>query len=267
MKKNEVQKIFEENYLSVVQILVKLADPTFLWCILGRGSGKTTNIFASRLDRVQESMPGCLIVLAADTYMSIMDNIIPGCMEYFRANYERGIYYEIGKKPPSHFKECSIEITNWKHTISFWNGTVVQFVSCDRPESMSGKNAAHLMADELLNIPEKKFIERIMPALRADRSKFGHSEYFMGISGFSSMPNFETNEDWFLQYEKDMNPELIECIQELAYELDLRLYELEIEKKKLNAEKIEQLERFVKRWKQRITELSNCYEITRRLFG
>jgi hypothetical protein len=120
---------------------------------------------------------------------------------------------------------------------------------------MLGKNAAHLFVDEMLRIPEKKFLERIVPALRSDRSKFGHSPYFMGISGFSSTPNFETDEDWFLAYEKDMNPEIISCIQEIAYEVDLRLHELEIARRTLDLEKIAALERFIKRWDERLTEL------------
>jgi hypothetical protein len=191
---------FLKVYLSVVQILVKLADPTFLFAELGRGSGKTTHILAPRIDRVQNDMPGAVLVLAASTYKSILDNILPGLMEYFYENYERGVYFEIGKEPPKHFKKCNTYIDNFKHTITFANGCVIQFVSCDRPESMLGKNAAHLFVDELLRIPEDKFTERIIPALRADRSKFGHSHYFMGITGISSTPNFETDEDWWTKY-------------------------------------------------------------------
>ncbi|MCL1942553.1 MAG: hypothetical protein FWF54_03265 [Candidatus Azobacteroides sp.] len=253
MKKSEISETFTRVYLSVVQILVKLADTMFLFCELGRGSGKTTHILAPRLDRVQASMLGSIVVLAADTYRSIFDNILPGILEYFNEHYERGIYFEIGKEPPIHFKKCYTYIADWKHTISFCNGCVVQFVSCDRPESMLGKNAAHLLVDEMLRIPEDKFIERIIPALRADRSKFGDSPYFMGISGFSSTPNFETDEDWFLEYEKNMNKELVDCIQEIAYEIDLRLQELEIEKKSLNWQRAKQLEKFVERWTKRLS--------------
>ena len=254
--------IFMSAYMSVMQIKAMLADPTFLFCELGRGNGKTTHIMASRLDRVQNDMPGALLVLAAATYRSIIDNVLPGLMEYFNERYERGIYFEIGKQPPSHFKQCNTYIENWKHTISFVNGTVVQFVSCDRPESMSGKNAAHLFCDEMLLIPEDKFIERIIPALRADRSKFGASHYFMGISGFSSTPNFETDEDWFMKYEANMNNDLIDVIIEMQYEVDQRLIELEKARKAYDIKEIERLEKFIKRWLSRLTDFrknQTCY--------
>lgn len=247
-------EIFLNNYLSVVQILVKLADPTFLFGEFGRGSGKTTNMLAPRVDRVQNSMPGSVLVLGASTYKSIFDNILTGLIAYFQENYIRGIYYEIGKEPPKHFKNCYSYIDDWKHTISFCTGTVIQFVSCDRPESMLGKNAAHLFVDEMLRIPEDKFTERIIPALRADRSKFGLSPYFMGITGFSSTPNFETDEDWWTKYEKDMDPELIVLIQEMAYELDLRLSELEIATREFREDDIRQLTKFIERWTSRVNE-------------
>ena len=248
-------EIFSENYLSVAQIKMKLADPTFLFGEVGRGSGKTTHMLSPRIDRVQSAMPGSCLVLASSTYKSIFDNILPGIMEYLHENYERGKYYEIGKEPPEHFNRCHTFITNWKHTISFQSGTVIQFVSCDRPESMLGKNAAHLFADELIRIPKDKFIERIMPALRADRAKFGHSHYFMGVTGFSSTPNFETDEDWFTEYEKNMNLDLMKCIIEMAYLLDQRIAELNYAYKEMNQVKIKRLERFVSRWNTRLTEL------------
>lgn len=247
--------LFVKTYLSVVQILVKLADPTFLFAELGRGSGKTTHILAPRLDRIQNDMPGAVLVLGASTYKSILDNILPGLMEYFYENYERGVYFEIGKEPPKHFAKCSTFIDNWKHTISFVNGCVVQFVSADRPESMLGKNAAHLLVDELLRIPEDKFTERIIPALRADRAKFGLSHYFMGITGISSTPNFETDEDWWTKYEQNMDVELMECIQEIAYEIDLRSSELVNAKNEFNTDKIKKLEAFIERWSKRLSEI------------
>lgn len=247
--------LFAQSYLSIVQILTKLADPTFLFAELGRGSGKTTHILAPRIDRVQDSMPGACLVLAASTYKSIIDNILPGLMEYFFEHYERGFYYEIGKEPPRHFAPCYTFIDNWKHTISFVNGCVIQFVSCDRPESMLGKNAAHLFVDELLRIPETKFVERIIPALRSDRSKFGHSPYFMGITGISSTPNFETDEDWWTKYEQNMDVELMQCIQEISYQIDVRKANLIKCQASLDIDGAKKAELFINRWTERVNEL------------
>jgi len=246
---------FEENYLSIAQILVKLIDTTFLFGELGRGSGKTTHILAPRLDRIQWDMKGCVIIMAAPTYKTILDNILPGLMEYFYENYERGVYFEIGKEPPKHFGRCHTGIDNWKQTISFCTGTVVQFVSADRPESALGKNGAHLICDEMLRIREDKFTERVFPALRSDRSKFGLSHYYGGITGTSSTPNFETDEDWWTKYQSDMSDELVECIAELALEVDIRMADLVVAENNLDIKKQEKLNKFIERWNERLSEL------------
>ncbi|MFR1241856.1 MAG: hypothetical protein ACLSDJ_12150, partial [Butyricimonas faecihominis] len=54
------------------------------------------------------------------------------------------------------------------------------------------------------------------------------------------------------KYEKDVDWDLIACIQEMAYELDIRLAELEIAQKEFNGDAIKQLTRFVERWGSRI---------------
>ena len=257
------QIVFLSVYLSVVQIMVKLIDPTFLYCEVGRGSGKTTHMLAPRIDRVQNDMAGSLVVLAAATYKSIIDNILPGVLEYFLENYERGVYFEYGKRPPEHFGLPTLENPHWnrteidkiidfRHTITFVTGTVIKFVSCDRPESMLGLNAAHLFIDEMIRIPEEKFVERIMPALRADRSKFGHSHYFMGITGFSSTPNFETDEDWWTKNEKDMNKKLMDNILEISYEVDMRMAEYLQADAEGDMKKAEKEQRFLNRWLPRL---------------
>ncbi|NDV45808.1 hypothetical protein D0T49_01925 [Paludibacter sp. 221] len=255
MKKFELDKIFEKSYLSALQTKIKLADTNTLIAELGRGSGKTTHIKAARIDRVQNSMPGALLTLGAATYRDIFSNILPGVMEYFNEHYERGIYFEVGKEPPRHFKKCTTPIFDWKHSFSFHNGSVIKFVSADRPESVLGISTPHGFFDELLKIKKEFMMERFMPTLRADRSKFGHSPYFMGWSGFTSTPNFETDEDWFIDLEKEMNREIIDLIIEIAYEIDFRLYELEIARKTLDFNKIKRLERFINRWTKELNEL------------
>ncbi|MBF0649196.1 hypothetical protein IR083_10220 [Dysgonomonas sp. GY75] len=257
------QIVFLSVYLSIVQIMVKLIDSTFLFGEVGRGSGKTTHMLAPRIDRVQNGMAGSLLVLAAATYKSIIDNILPGVLEYFLENYERGVYFEYAKQPPAHFGIPTLEnphwsrteiekITDFKHTITFVTGTVIKFVSCDRPESMLGLNAAHLFIDEMIRIPEDKFIERIIPALRADRSKFGHSHYFMGITGFSSTPNFETDEDWWTKYESDMNPKLMKRILEVSYHVDMRMAAQIEANANADFEEEKKHQRFLNRWLPRL---------------
>lgn len=220
-------KHFDEQYFSAVQTLALLADTQDMYFELGRGSGKTTHILGPRIDRVQNSMPGSVMVFLASTYKAIFENLVPGIMEFFGEHYEDGIYYSVGKRPPSHFKTCRTLITDWKNTISFVNGSVIQFVSCERPERANGKNIAHLFMDEMLHIKQRVVDENVKPALRSKSTVYYDSPYFMGITGTTSTPNIETDEDWFLQYEAQCDAEKIRTIEQLALELDHRIYLLD----------------------------------------
>ena len=228
MKKRKINSaLFDEQYYSAVQILAMLADPQDLFCEIGRGSGKTTHILGPRIDRVQNSMPGSVQVFLASTYKAIFENLVPGFMEFFSDHYEEDMYYCIGKRPPAHFKPCRTLITDWKNTISFVNGTVIQFVSCERPERANGKNIAHLYMDEMLHIKQRVVDENVIPAMRSKSNFFYDSPYFMGTTGTTSTPNIETDQDWFLSYEKNMDPDKIRTIQGIALELNHRYYLLE----------------------------------------
>lgn len=269
----------QNKYYSVIQHDCLLADTTNIIGEIGRGSGKTTHMFAPRLVRVTYDMPRSIVLLAAPTYAFIMDTIVPGIVSYLAKNYERGVYYEYGKEPPKHFKRPYTAISNWRHTISFAWGTVVQFISLDRPESAIGKNAVHIFVDEMLRMEETDFIERILPTLREDREIFGHSHYFGGITCFSSTPNFENDHDWWLKLAENVDKEAVSEIKYVAYRIlqaEGKLAEVEkllqectenpdkikSEKKTDNLEpiiikcKVEiiELRTFIEKWSERIRE-------------
>ena len=256
MKKRKINSaLFDEQYYSAVQTLAMLADTQDLFCEIGRGSGKTTHILGPRIDRVQNSMPGSVQVFLASTYKAIFENLVPGIMEFFSDHYEQNMYYSIGQRPPAHFKECHTLITDWKNTISFVNGTVIQFVSCERPERANGKNIAHLYMDEMLHIKQRVVDENVRPAMRSKSTCFYDSPYFMGTTGTTSTPNIETDQDWFLSYEKKMDPDKIRTIQGIALELNHRYYLLEEAITKGDESAIRKLTNYCNRLESILTKL------------
>jgi hypothetical protein len=268
----EVERFeIQDKYYSVVQIDCLLADTTNLIGEIGRGSGKTTHMFSPRLIRISYDMPRSIILLAAPTYVFIMDTIVPGIISYLAKNYIRGYHYEYGKEPPKHFYRPYTPVMNWKHTISFAWGTVVQFISLDRPESAIGKNSVHIFVDEMLRMEETDFIERILPTLREDRELFGHSHYFGGITCFSSTPNFENDYDWWLKYSENVNKEAVEEIKYVAYrvlesegrltEIEKKLLECYEDPEKIKLEKkIDDIEPLITKYKVEIVELKTFIE-------
>ncbi len=207
------------KYCSVLQHKVLLTDTQNLIGEVGRGSGKTTEMFAPRIVRVSYSMPRSTMLLVAPTYAFIMDTIIPGIITYLGKHYTRGIEYEYGKEPPKHFLRPITPVGRYKHSLSFAWGTTLLWGSLDRPESIVGKNVVHVFADELLRIDETDFVERVVPTLREDRELYGHSHYFGGITGFSSTPNFENDNDWWLKYAENVNQAAIDEIENMAFDV------------------------------------------------
>lgn len=250
---------FEEKYNSIFQIRALLADPQFLFAELGRGSGKTVEILAPRLLRVSYDMPRSTLLLASSTYTSLISTIVPVMTTYLEQHYIRGVHFVSGKQPPKHFRLPYTPVIDHKHTISFAWGTVVQLVSVDRPESAIGKNAAHLFCDELLRIKETSMTERVIPTLRGDRQIHGKSHYFGGITGFSSTPNFENDHDWWLNYEQNMDKELIEEIMAVAFKVSQAKYKLTNTK----SDKVRnELTRFVNKWTEKLRDKrkgATCY--------
>lgn len=252
------------KYNSVLQTKALLADTTNLVGELGRGSGKTTEMFAPRLVRVSYDMPRSIMLLITPTYTFAIDTLVPGITTYLEKHYARGVQYEIGKEPPKHFKRPYAQIANWKHTISFAWGTVVQFASIDRPESMIGKSVVHIFVDEILRIDETDFIERALPTLREDRELFGKSHYFGGITCFSSTPNFENDHDWWLKWQENVNPEAIEELQYVAYRImtaHAELIDLQNQLMKCTSDKaisimnrIKKLQHFINNWTLKIND-------------
>jgi hypothetical protein len=254
--------IIKEKYSTYKQTESVLTDTKNLFGEFGRGSGKTTHMFASRVVRISYDMPRSLMMLTGPTYTFLLGTIVPEIITYLNKHYKRGIHFEYGKKPPKHFTKPDDEVISWNHTISFAWGTVIVFGSIDRPESFVGKNIVHLFVDEMLRIKEQQFRERAIPALRADKTLYGNSHYFKGITGFSSTPNMENDEDWFLEYKKNVNAEKIKEIKYVAFriaiaggkivklqeDIDLLLKSGKTSKALTKQKEVEKLNRFIKRW-------------------
>lgn len=252
-----------QKYNNVVQTRALLADTTNL-CVEGsRAIGKTTEILAPRMVRMGYSMPHSIILFVTPTYTFAMDTLIPGLTTYLEKHYRRGVHYEINKEPPKHFLRPYAQITSWKNTISLVWGAVFQFGSLDRPESIIGKSVVHICVDELLRIDETDFVERALPTLREDRTIFGNSPFFGGITAMSSTPNFENDTDWWLKWKDNMNQQAIDEILDVSFNVHRKMGELILKENELattvnNAEakaleeKILKLRTYIEKWDKRL---------------
>lgn len=269
---------FEEFYMNSVQMLVNVIDANQTYAELARATGKTEGVMAPRIIRVANSMPGELMFLIHSTYVALLTNVVPNLLASFsrqvtvngkqRPLLEYGIDYVVGEtRLPSHFRAPRYPIAFAKHSIVFRNGSHIQLVSSDQPDSVAGSNGVHAFIEEMKHNSGEKLRTRVFPALRGGPASVRQSPYYGGVTGVSDTARVDLGEDdWFEEYEKNVNKQLIEEIATVSCYLNRTLYnlyryrnELKQTKNPVTMEKIRletiRLEHVINLWKPRLADM------------
>lgn len=269
---------FQHYYMNSVQMLATIIDPNMLYAEWGRATGKTEGVMGPRLIRVMNDMPGELSFLVHKTYVALMTNVWPNIQAYFsrpvmvngkqRAMLEYGIDYVVGEsRLPSHFRRPRYPISYAKHSVIFRNGSHLQLVSSDQPESVAGRNAVHAFVEEMKHNSGEKLKSRLFPSLRGGSAEIRRSAYYEGVTGVSDTARVDLGEDdWFEEYENNMDRQLIDEIATVSLSVNKSLYrqyalqkELKETKNPVTMEKIrlemERLHHFVQMWKPRLADM------------
>lgn len=269
---------FEQYYLNRVQLLANFIDPNMLYAEWARATGKTEGVTTPRLIRVVNDMPGELSFLVHKTYVALMTNVWPNIQASFsrlvnvggieRPMLQYGIDYVIGEsKLPSHFRLPRYPIAYAKHSVVFRNGAHLQLVSSDQPESVAGRNAVHAFIEEMKHNSGEKLKTRLFPSLRGGPASVRRSPYYQGVTGVSDTARVDLGEDdWFEDYERRQNPQLIEEIASVSFQVNRSLFlqhqlqakmkqtqdpilmeQIRLEQQRLNA--------FLARWQPRLADM------------
>lgn len=267
---------FEECYQNVMQIRANVIDSNVLIVEAGRATGKTEGVMGPRIIRVANDMPGELSFLVHKTYVALMTNVWPNIQAYFskpvgdgrRSMLEYGIDYIVGEtKIPSHFRKPRYPIAYPKHSILFRNGHHLQMVSSDQPESVAGRSGVHAFVEEMKHNKGEKLKTRLFPSLRGSSASIRMSPYYQGITGVSDTARLDLGEDnWYEEYENNVNQELIDEIASAALYLHAALYKIYRNNHRLREEKnpviiealrleTEKAKRVVGIWKPRLADM------------
>ena len=215
--KNQTDDI-DVRYGSEVQILTDWVDTTNFVAIAGRGTAKSTTIIARRTINCVMAMPGAPMAIVADSYTNLVNNIMPAVQNGWRLRgLIEGVHYIKGKRPPESWRaRCSVIVDDYRNVYSFWNGTVLFLGSLDAPSLLAGKSVAHLFFDEAKYASDSR-AARVLPILRGDAIRYGHSHLYGGVTITTDMPDVTEGEyDWFFRYAAEMDPERIIRIVQTA---------------------------------------------------
>ena len=194
--------------------------PRDLVAVCGRGFGKGA-VQAKRLQTAFQGMPGSMGGFVAPSVKRCLTNILPSMLIHLeRWGFKRDIHYTVGKKPwkALHWKSPLFVPANWENTISFYNGSVCNIISQDRTGTSNSMSLDYLIIDEAKFIDYERLKDETFQANRGNQMYFGKHFMHHGMTITSDMPITKQG-SWFLKYKDEMDPELVEVMEGLVYQI------------------------------------------------
>lgn len=215
-KEREKKKI----YLNDAQYYTLSIDPRNLIAVCGRGLGKGL-IQAWRMMRMVQLMPRCSIGFVVPSVKRGLTNILPSIMMHIQSwGYKKDIHYCIGHRPPKAAKwaEPIWQPENYENIISFYNGSYVSLISQDRVGTSNSMSLDGLIIDEAKFIDFERLKDETFQANRGNQMYFGKCYLHHGMTITSDMPVTKKG-SWFLNYEKQMDPDIKEVVEGIIYKI------------------------------------------------
>lgn len=189
--------------------------------VAGRRFGKTHGIIAPWLLRNAQHMPGSAGGIVGSTFQQLLTRTLPGTFKALEdMGYKRNVHYFIGRKPPvsAGFKEPVIKPVSYDHVMSWYNGSVEYLISQDVPGSSNSLTLQSILIDEAKFIDFDKLKDETFPANGGYKGPWKNCPWLNSILITSDMPTTKKG-SWFLNYQKLMDPEIIDAIKWLLGEL------------------------------------------------
>lgn len=214
MEQNEENK----QYFNDGELYCLYMDTRDEVVIAGRGFGKGA-IQARRLQECFQGMPGSMGGFVSPSVKRCLTNILPSMLIHLeRWGFKRDLHYIVGKKPwkALHWKSPIFTPANWENTISFYNGSVCNIISQDRPGTSNSMSLDYIIIDEGKFIDFEQLKDETFQANRGNEQFFHDFPLHHGMTITSDMPITKKG-SWFLNYKEQSDPELVEVIEGLVY--------------------------------------------------
>ena len=257
MKLQESEGV-NRRYINQYAMVAALTMPQNFIGVLGRGSAKTTQFQAMRIQQAVMECPGAPFVWVTDTYTNLHQNVIPSVLEGLRfLGWEENIHFVIDKIPPIEWQRQMYNVCDkYKQVMTFYNGFTFTFVSLDRPSIGAGRSYVGLFGDEVKYWPEAKFTN-IRKAVRGYRARYGDNPWYRSLSLTTDMPNpnHAGEYTWVMKLVKLMDKEKIKLLLQTGQALNECRREYARALQTCNERAIQLAERNMKRWEARWNDL------------
>lgn len=215
----QINPLARPTYFNRPQLLAQWIGARTTVIVAGRRTGKTDSIAAPYVLKMMQRMPGSTGGIVVPTFKHGLTNTIPGLLAAWeRWGLKKGIHYVVGRQPPKQFGEPITRPHDWEQVITFYNGSVAIILSQDRPGAANSLTLSWLLVDEAKFIDPVKLTQETLPANGGIKSHFSRHSFNHALMILSDMPQSKKG-SWFLDYEKDMRPDVIDAIGAGVYEI------------------------------------------------
>lgn len=219
MPQLSAQKI--KKYLNPKQIEAMLIAANSEYIVASRGFGKSEGIDAPRLLRNCLYMPRSTGAIISPTYTKLLTNTLPAVIYALeRLGYKKDFHFIIGKRPHEKLGYVAPlrDPGRYDYVMTWFNGTIVHFISFDRPMSANSMSLDWVMGFEAKYLSYEKIVTEVFPAMRGNREFFGKCPWHSGVVFTTDMPTLKSGQ-WIFEKEKDMDTKLISEIKSIVQEM------------------------------------------------
>lgn len=205
----------EKMYFNRAQLESMVVGAREEYIIGGRGLGKSEGFDARVLLRNAMAMPGSTGALLAPSYRKLKAQSFPAIARALaRWGYREGVHYYVGHCPPkaARFKPPLVPPKDYKNALQFFNGSLLHFVSFDRPMSTNSMSLDYVMGPEAKFLNYDKITQEVLPALRGNRTLFGACPWHGGQYFSTDMPTSAEGR-WILGKQQLVDPHRILLIK------------------------------------------------------
>lgn len=206
------------------------------YIIAPRGWGKSDGIDAPRLERNVFAMPRSVGAVLSPTYGKLLRNTLPAVVTALsRHGYKHGIHYVIGCRADKklNFAMPHTIPLDWDYVMHWFNGSIQNLLSFDRPMSANSMSLDYIMGFESKYLDYEKIKSEVLQANRGNEQLYGKCPWHHGHVFTTDMPTSKMG-DWMFEKKELVDKELIHGIVDTQVEIQ-RLKANKIDPQRLRA--------------------------------